>query len=188
MRRTRKEGLKKKGVIKHVGIGVREHLTLRKFMRSGRCDVILTYLDYNLLHRTAKQQILPLARSLDIGVVNASAFYTGLLSGVDPSEKMKEGSGISRGVAQVPELVAFASRLLEWSKVHKVSLRSLALQFSVKHPAISTVVVGCRLAKEVDEIVDSLQENIPESIWEKFHKEWDQEISQFSKHWYFKPS
>jgi hypothetical protein len=51
-----------------------------------------------------------------------------------------------------------------------VHIRSLALQYAMQgHDAVSTTVIGCRTAAEVDEVCDSALVHIPDEIWAEFH-------------------
>ena len=77
----------------------------------------------------------------------------------------------------------------EWSEqTHNIPLRTLALQFAVSgHDAISTTAIGCRTAQEVDEICDSMLEEIPDTIWEEFDEVFSSEVAALSKgdHWFY---
>ena len=64
--------LKKEGKIRHIGMGARNLGVLRRAIASGHVDIVLTYLEYNLFHQGAAEQLFPLARAQDIGVLIAS--------------------------------------------------------------------------------------------------------------------
>ena len=69
--------MREEGLVKFIGLGVREHEFHRIAIETGVVDVILTYLDYNLIRQTAADSLLPLARENDIGVINGSPIAKG---------------------------------------------------------------------------------------------------------------
>lgn len=138
--------LKKQGVCRYIGIGVREHETLERFIRTGRCDVILTYFDYTLMDQSAARRLLPLAQRYGVAVVNGSPYAMGVLSGVDPHIKEKE-----RAWKLDPKIVSRAREMYTWCKDRGISLRQLALHFAVRHPAIGMTLVGVRNPQEIIE-------------------------------------
>src|SRR6266851_2158479 len=71
--------LKEEGVIGATGLGVRSHDFHRRAIADGRFDVILTYMDYTLLSRTAEPLIAE-AGAAGLGVVIGSPLATGLLA------------------------------------------------------------------------------------------------------------
>lgn len=79
------ESLREEGVLRFIGVGVRDHALLAECILSGRFDVVLTYLDYNLISQTAGEKVLPLAQEKGVAVLNGSPFYMGLLADRDPS-------------------------------------------------------------------------------------------------------
>lgn len=68
---------KEQGHCKYIGIGVREHDTLIRFMESGKIDVILTYLDYNIWNRSASERVFPVAKKYNVAVLNGSPLGMG---------------------------------------------------------------------------------------------------------------
>jgi D-threo-aldose 1-dehydrogenase len=58
------------------------------------------------------------------------------------------------------------ARLEEVCAAHGVPLRAAALRFPLRHPAVASVVAGCRSAAEVDDNADLLGHDIPDALWE----------------------
>ena len=54
--------MREEGLIKFIGLGVRQHEFHKIAIETGVVDVILTYLDYTLLSQTANEWLLPFAR------------------------------------------------------------------------------------------------------------------------------
>ena len=71
--------MREEGLIKFIGLGVRQHEFHKIAIETGVVDVILTYLDYTLLSQTANEWLIPLAAENDIGIINGSPIAMGLL-------------------------------------------------------------------------------------------------------------
>ena len=50
-------------------------------------------------------------------------------------------------------------------------LRAAAVQFPLGHPAVYTVVVGCRSAEQVEDTVRMFETPIPSSMWDELKAE-----------------
>ena len=61
--------------------------------------------------------------------------------------------------------LAKAVRIREVLEGHKVSLTSAALQFPLRHPAVTSVLTGPRTAAELLENVDAFNLELPADIW-----------------------
>jgi aryl-alcohol dehydrogenase-like predicted oxidoreductase len=157
------ERIRGEGKLRWIGLGVREHDKLYTAVRSGRFDAILTYADYNLVRQTATPLIQE-AAAAGVGVVLAQVFLAGLLAGGDPAESAYRDS---------PD----AGRAREWwlwARDRGVSLRAVALQFGMRNPLVSTVLVGADSPAQIAEIVAAANEPIPTDIW----AEVDERIAQ----------
>ena len=66
--------LKEQGIVRHVGLGVRDHAFHRRAMATGHIDIVLTYLDYTLIEQSAAQGVFPDARRHGGAVILATAW------------------------------------------------------------------------------------------------------------------
>jgi D-threo-aldose 1-dehydrogenase len=64
------------------------------------------------------------------------------------------------------ELLAKAVRIREVLDEHQISLASAALQFPLRHPAVKSVLVGCRSAAEVTTNIEAFNVPIENKVWE----------------------
>lgn len=157
------EHLRDEGKLRWIGLGVREHDKLRTAIRTGRFDAILTYADYNLIRQTAAP-LIEEAAAAGVGVILAQVFLAGLLAGDDPAES---------NYADRPDAKPARDWWL-WARERGVSLRSLSLQYGLRNPQVGTVLVGADSPAQVDEILASTNDRIPEAIW----AEVDERIAQ----------
>ena len=75
--------MKAEGKVRHIGIGARSHKVLRRAIETGHIELVLTYLEYNLLTQAAAEDIFPVCRQHDVGVELASPLGMGLLTGTE---------------------------------------------------------------------------------------------------------
>lgn len=155
--------MREEGLVKFIGLGVREHEFHKIAIETGIVDVILTYLDYTLLSQTADDWLLSFASERDIGVINGSPIAAGLLSGVEPDVKARPPEGV------------IAHKLWRWCAENNLNLLNLAIQFCLRQPLIATNLSGPKNAKEVEENFAAATSPIAEEVWEELGKIADEE-------------
>ncbi|MCH8296072.1 aldo/keto reductase [Candidatus Poribacteria bacterium] len=147
--------MREEGLVKFIGLGVREHEFHRIAIETGVVDVILTYLDYNLIRQTAADSLLPLARENDIGVINGSPIAMGLLSGLEPHPNSRPPDGEK------------AYQLWKWAEENNQNLLNLAIQFCLRQPLIHINLTGSKDATEVEQNFVAATTPVPEEIWKR---------------------
>ena len=181
---------KAEGLIGHIGLGTHDkpHAPLhRRFLEDPDAEVLLTVNDYNILRRYAggSSGALPAAQVKNAGVMNAGVFYMGLLSGIDPRESYSMGfkGDLTKEMARTIDI---ATRQWEWCNERGVSLGALALQWAMKHEAVSTCIIGCRTPEEVNGVCDNAAAVVGDEIWSEFASEFDDEIASLTEddHWW----
>ncbi|HZG58784.1 aldo/keto reductase [Paenibacillus sp.] len=74
------EKLRDDGKVRFLGVSTRHLDLLMRYMRTGSFDSVQFYARYMLLDHTAKDALLPLARELNLGVINGSVLGMGILA------------------------------------------------------------------------------------------------------------
>ena len=149
------ERLRDEGKVGAIGLGVRGHDYHRRAIVSGRFDALLLYSDYTLVRQTAAS-LIEEAAAAGLGVLFGRALLVGLLAGGDPLADER--------LAQDADAAAARAWWL-WARERGVPLQALALQFPMRHPGISSVVVGASSAREIEENVAAATFPIPEEVW-----------------------
>lgn len=150
--------MREEGLVKFIGLGVREHEFHKIAIETGMVDVILTYLDYTLLSQTADNGLLSFANERDIGVINGSPIAAGLLSGVEPDVNARPPEGEK------------AHQLWRWCAKNDLNLLNLAIQFCLRQPLIATNLSGSKNANEVEENFAAATSPISNEVWEVLRK------------------
>jgi len=156
--------LKEEKVILNIGLGVRDHDLHHRFISSGYADVILPYLDYNVLCTTA-DGLLNTSFKKHVIVMLGSALCMGLLSGKDPAHTHIRHYPIGKDVS-----VERAMQMYQWCKKKNVNLMALNYKFILDHPAVDTIVIGATSKEEVRESLNAYKEIIAPEITNSFRK------------------
>ena len=149
------ERMRDEGKVRAIGFAIRGASYHREAIASGRFDAILIHDDFSLIRRT-DDSVIAEAAAAGVGVLVARALMTGLLAGHDPMANER--------LAAHPDAPA-AVDWWRWAQERNVPLQAVALQFAMRHPGVSSVVVGASSPREVEENVSAATFTLPESVW-----------------------
>ena len=152
--------LRAEGTIRAVGAGMNQAEMLVRFAREADFDCFLLAGRYTLLDRTGAAELLPLCVEKSIAIIAGGVFNSGILANPRP------GTTFNYQPAP-PEIVDRALRMQEICARHGVELKAAAIQFPLRHPAVASVLTGCRSVREVEENVRMFQAPIPSSLWDE---------------------
>ncbi|MEK7863034.1 MAG: aldo/keto reductase [Chloroflexota bacterium] len=149
------ERMRDEGKVRAIAFAIRGAGYHRQAIASGRFDAILIHDDFSLIRRT-DDTVIAEAAAAGVGVLVGRALMTGLLAGPDPMANER--------LATHPDAPA-ARDWRRWAQERGVPLQALALQFAMRHPGVSSVVVGASLPREIEENVSAATFPLPEAIW-----------------------
>ncbi len=144
---------KEKGIVRHIGLGVRSHNAHKRFIETGQCELVLTYLDYTLLDQSVARTTLPLAKKHDVGVELGGVLGMGRLTGKEPKEDAR------------------AHAMWTWCRKRGISIRQLALHFCMAAPIDGVVLVGCGSKEHVEQIHKEATAPVAPGVWRDFRKQ-----------------
>ena len=116
---------------------------------------------YNLVKRQAEVEILPMAISENIGVINYSPTGGGLLSGKyaknnQPTKGRLIENEMYKARYNEPEMFKIAERFTLLSKKYGHSPISLAIAWASSHPAITSPIIGGRNTEQLKDSLNSV--------------------------------
>jgi D-threo-aldose 1-dehydrogenase len=152
--------LRAEGTITAVGAGMNQAEMLARFAREANFDCFLLAGRYTLLDQVGLNELLPLCDERGIAIIAGGVFNSGIMA--DP----RPGSHYNYQAAP-DELVRRAGRIKAVCERHGVSQKAAAIQFPLGHPAVQTVLTGCRSVDELNENVESFQAPIPPAVWDE---------------------
>ncbi len=151
------------GVIGAVGLGtnlasVADHV-LDHLRDPAGLDWLLLAGRYTLLDRSGAD-VLDRCADLGVRVMAAGVFNSGLLANPTDDAHFHYAPASAEVIAEARRLAAICAR-------HGVPLAAAALQFPLRHPAVTLVLPGARSAAEVDTDVDLFDLAIPDALWDE---------------------
>jgi D-threo-aldose 1-dehydrogenase len=150
--------LRDEGVVRSVGAGMNQTAMLTRFVQETDMDVVLLAGRYTLLDQRALDDLLPACVERGTSVVLGGVFNSGLLANPHRNATFDYEPAASDVLDKALQIDEVCAR-------HGVAIAAAALQFPLAHPAITTVVVGARSAREVEENSRFIETPIPEQLW-----------------------
>jgi len=145
--------LERDGKVRAYGLSTSDFDYIRAFNADGKCATL--QIDYSILNRTPEAGILDYCKQNRIGVIVRGALAMGLLTGkFDAKTTFPEGD-FRQNWLKDPEQNATYQRDLE--KVRALgdlakggrTLAQAALQFTLEHDAVTTVIPGAKNPRQV---------------------------------------
>ena len=149
------EELRAAGVIKGFGLGVNETAVIEAAMAEADLDCCLLAGRYTLLDRDGADLLDKTARR-GVAIVAGGVFNSGILAGGDA--KFNYVDAPAQVVHRVERLKAICAS-------HGVPLGAAAIQFPLRHPGLTSVVVGARTARTITTSPDWFETQIPDALW-----------------------
>ncbi|MFI5610040.1 aldo/keto reductase [Amycolatopsis sp. NPDC051903] len=150
--------LRAEGAVRRIGVGMNQAGMLTRFVAETDLDCVLVAGRYTLLDRTAAAELLPSCAARGVEVVAGGVFNSGVLADPGPGAHFDYRPVPPDVRAKVDALAAACAR-------HGVPLPAAAVQFPLRHKAITTLVIGARTPDEVEQNAAHLTTPIPAALW-----------------------
>lgn len=125
---------------------------------------------YSLLAREIESRELPYCLRRNIGVINYSPLFRGLLGGHYRADSSIEGrrahgplfhgEGLKHIVAAVDEAKGIAQEL-------GLTMAQLAVRWTLTHPAITSAIAGVRKPEHIQGVVGAADGVLPQELWHR---------------------
>jgi D-threo-aldose 1-dehydrogenase len=150
--------LRSDGTVRAIGAGMNQSEMLARFAREAPFDCFLLAGRYTLLDRSGARELLPLCAERGIGIIAGGVFNSGILA--------ETGATLHYNYENAPaDVVARAEEIKATCRRYGVDVKAAGLQFPLRHPAVKTVLTGCRSVAEVEENVRVFQARVPDELW-----------------------
>jgi len=115
---------------------------------------------YNLLDRRVENEIVPMCREYDLGIVTWSPLAQGVLAGrYRTADKLPEGSRAKQKRIYAERVTAagikIARQVRGWAKEKELSPTALSVSWILHQPAITSVIIGPRSPEHLDDLLSS---------------------------------
>lgn len=152
--------LRDQGVVRAIGAGMNQASMLARLVREADVDVVMLAGRYTLLEQDSLDDLLPLCEERRVGVVAAGVYNSGILARPKPPSQAKYD------YERAPrELLDRARTIAAICVRHGTTLPAAAIALPLAHPAVVSVCLGARSAKQVQRNVALYTEPIPPDLW-----------------------
>jgi aryl-alcohol dehydrogenase-like predicted oxidoreductase len=179
------DDLRREGLVRAVGVSVNrwEPWNIMQTLRTGLVDAVQVI--YNIFDQAPEDELFPLCRELDIGVIARVPFDEGSLTGTLTKES-RWPKGDWRNTYFVPEnLIPTIERVdaLKPLVPAGTSMPELALRFILANPDVDVVIPGMRkpanvraniAASDATPLSPRLLEQLREHRWDRAPSKWSQ--------------
>jgi D-threo-aldose 1-dehydrogenase len=146
------------GLIKAVGIGINHAEEALQIMKGTDLDIALIAGRYSLLDQISHRELFPYALAHNIDISMGGVLNSGVLAN-------PVAGATYNYLPASDEIISRAAKIGEFLKARNIPLLAAALQFPLRHPAVTSVLTGPRTAAELLENVDAFNLELPTDIW-----------------------
>jgi len=155
--------LKRQGIIKAIGIGINFCDVAVEIMKSVDLDIVLLAGRYTLLDQSAQNKLLPYALERKVDITIGGVFNSGVLADPKPGATFEYLPASDEIIKKAQDIGAFLSK-------QGIPLTAAALQFPLRHPAVTSVLTGSRNSKELLANMADFDLELPEDIWNQLEE------------------
>jgi len=146
------------GKIRGYGVSTSDLGYLKAFNVDGGCATL--QIDYSILNRTPEAEIFPYCQENNIGIVVRGPLAMGILTGkFDRNTRFGEGDFRRRWHENPDEFQVYLDDLTRVERLRPLArertLAQLALQFTLAHPAVTTVIPGAKTIKQLNDNLEA---------------------------------
>jgi D-threo-aldose 1-dehydrogenase len=152
--------MREEGLVRAIGVGTADLGAVERAVRTDAIDLVMLPGRYTLLEAPAKD-VVALCQERGVDIVNVAVFNSGLLATPEPSEASHYEY---REVP--PDKLRRAQDLARTCRELGVDLPTAALQFSARHPAVVSVVVGADTPEQIRQNARRMRSPVPEELWQ----------------------
>lgn len=150
--------LRSQGVIKGIGVGMNICSYATKAVKEMDLDVILIAGRYSLLDQSAQEVLFKECLKKQTGVMVGGVYNSGVLANPTPESTYNY-------VPVTPEILSKVKQIQALLLDFNISLTAAAIQFPLRHPAVTCVLTGSRSVTELNANIKDFDQTIPDAAW-----------------------
>ena len=150
--------LRSQGVIKGIGVGMNICSYATKAVKEMDLDVILIAGRYSLLDQSAQEVLFKECLKKQTGVMVGGVYNSGVLANPTPASTYNY-------VPVTPEILSKVKQIQALLLGFDISLTAAAIQFPLRHPAVTCVLTGSRSVTELNANIKDFDQTIPDAAW-----------------------
>ena len=150
--------LRSQGVIKGIGVGMNICSYATKAVKEMDLDVILIDFRYSLLDQSSQEVLFKECLKKQTGVMVGGVYNSGVLANPTPESTYNY-------VPVTPEILSKVKQIQALLLDFDISLTAAAIQFPLRHPAVTCVLTGSRSVTELNANIKDFDQTIPDAAW-----------------------
>lgn len=159
--------LKAEGLLRHVGLGVNDHVVVERVLGHADLDALLLAGRYTLLDTSALPSLMPQLQARGVALALGGVFNSGMLA-----TRIDADRSLTFNYAPAQKVwVDKAMRLQAVCDRHAVPIEAAALQLALNHPATSLVLIGARSVQEWRHARWAARQAIAADFWAELKQE-----------------
>jgi myo-inositol catabolism protein IolS len=145
--------LERAGKVRAYGLSTSDFDYIRAFNHDGKCASL--QIDYSILNRTPEAEIFAYAKQQGIGIIVRGALAMGLLAGkFDEKSSFPAGDFRQKWLSDPAQNEVYRSDLAKVRELAGLAqggrtLAQAALQFTLEHDAVTSVIPGAKSSRQV---------------------------------------
>ncbi len=152
------EKMRSEGLVSTIGVGMNYCPPTVKAVVETDIDIVLIAGRYSLLDQSSQDQLFKETMKRKVSVMIGGVYNSGILA--------NPVAGATFHYAPAPdEIIAKAQKIRDLLATFNVSLTAAAIQFPLRHPAVTTVLTGSRSAKELQANIADFDSDVPQEAW-----------------------
>jgi len=152
--------LRAQGVVGAIGAGMNQAEMLEWFLPRTDLDCVLVAGRYTLLDTRAAATLFPECQRRGVAVLAAGVFNSGVLADPGPAATYDYRPAS-------PDVMDRARRIGAACARHGLPIGAAALQFTLRHPAVTAAVVGARSPGEIATDAQYLACDVPDALFDE---------------------
>ncbi|HEX5055592.1 MAG TPA: aldo/keto reductase [Gammaproteobacteria bacterium] len=158
--------LRDQGLVRAIGLGVNEYEVCEQAMAHGDFDCFLLAGRYTLLEQEPLESFFPACSKRGISIVIGGPYNSGILA-----TGTKSRQALTYNYESAPRAVVEKARRIEQCcDEYRVALAAAALQFTLGHPVVASVIPGLGNPERVAKTIDFAQTPIPGELWQELKR------------------
>ncbi len=151
--------LQRQGLFSHIGTASNDPRTNLGYIKTGEFDAAVIADSWSLINRIAEREIFAAAAQHDVGLVAATPLERGLLV----TGPRGDAKYLNRVFSQ--ECLDHVRQIQGLCADYDLPMLAVALQWSARHPQITSTIPGARVPQEARSSLAAAQLDIPEAFW-----------------------
>jgi D-threo-aldose 1-dehydrogenase len=152
------EKMRSEGLVSTIGVGMNYCPPTVKAVVETDIDIVLIAGRYSLLDQSSQDQLFNETMKRKVSVMIGGVYNSGILA------NPVAGATFHYAPAS-DEIIAKAQKIRDLLATFNVSLTAAAIQFPLRHPAVTTVLTGSRSAKELLANIADFDSDVPQEAW-----------------------